>query len=247
MATQGSLSILLTVVIGVSLIGFLRGTSEEHGLSAFTPDEAATSVEGVRTAPTYAGHRLARADAGDRWEADLATLAAATPGVLDPVSFEGASKADDLAARASRRAFDGAPPTIPHAIVQDGAAECLACHEDGLRLRGLLAPPVSHATYASCTQCHVVMDGPAPGGEGLGADPRDVDNRFAGLASPTSGTRYWGGAPPVIPHTTVMRERCESCHGVNGRDAIRSSHPWRQSCEQCHAGSAEAALRPGVP
>ena len=59
------------------------------------------------------------------------------------------------------------------------------------------------------------------------------------------GNRAWSIAPPEIPHRTFMQERCESCHGVNGRDAIRSTHPWRQSCEQCHAPSAEFDQRGG--
>jgi cytochrome c-type protein NapB len=86
-----------------------------------------------------------------------------------------------------------------------------------------------------------------PGGQDLPPDPRAVDNSFAGFPSPDQGPRAWDIAPPQIPHRTFMRERCESCHGVNGRDAIRSSHPYRQSCEQCHAASAEKDLRPGLP
>jgi cytochrome c-type protein NapB len=106
---------------------------------------------------------------------------------------------------------------------------------------------MSHTAMASCTQCHVVEEAPMPGGADLPPDPRDVGNAFVGLPSPTAGPRAWDVAPPQVPHRTFMRENCDSCHGVNGRDALRSSHPWRESCEQCHAASAQADGRPGVP
>jgi cytochrome c-type protein NapB len=73
-----------------------------------------------------------------------------------------------------------------------------------------------------------------------------VPNSFVGKVSPVAGPRAWDIAPPQIPHTTWMREQCDACHGVNGRDPIRSTHPWRESCEQCHAASATNDLRPGL-
>ena len=39
-----------------------------------------------------------------------------------------ASTGTEPVARETRRAFDGAPPTIPHPVGAGGAAECLACH-----------------------------------------------------------------------------------------------------------------------
>ncbi len=246
---NGALRIFLAVVVGVALIGFVRGTTvhdaaddaegEAHAAEGATPD-------GVSIARSYRELRDTPRGGGAGLDADLAALQALGPSVTDPVSLDGTSKAADLAARASRRAYDGAPPRIPHAVRQDAAPECLACHEDGLRFRGLLATPMSHARYTSCTQCHVVEEAPMPGGAELPADPRAVENTFVGLASPTAGPRAWAVAPPQIPHRTWMRERCDSCHGVNGRDALRSTHPWRASCEQCHTASAEVDQRPGV-
>ena len=83
-------------------------------------------------------------------------------------------------------------------------------------------------------------------GPRLPPDATFAANAFQGLASPTHGERAWDIAPPQIPHQGVMRERCMSCHGPNGRDALQSSHPERQSCTQCHAAAASDDLRPGV-
>lgn len=246
-ATQGPLHIFAAVVVGVSLIGFFAGTrTEDYTLE--TPLVHHEPVNDPDVPQARAWSELARTPRGTSsgWEVDIAALQAGSPSVLDDVALDGTSKGAALGERAGLRAYDGAPPQIPHAIRQDSAPECLACHDAGLRLRERLAPPMSHRELTSCTQCHVVAEQPMPGGAELPPDPRAVDNAFTGMPSPTQGPRAWDVAPPQIPHQTHMRERCESCHGTNGRDAIRSSHPYRQACEQCHAPSAELDQRPGL-
>jgi cytochrome c-type protein NapB len=79
-----------------------------------------------------------------------------------------------------------------------------------------------------------------PGSAALRPDPRAVENDFDGLDAPGAGPRASIVAPPQLPHRVFMRENCDSCHGVNGRDPIRSSHPWRESCSQCHASSSDS-------
>ena len=234
---RGPLGVGLAVIIGVALIGFFIGTDADDYAPDRTlaADAAADAPTSAPLAPSYAGLRVTARGAGTGWAADLAALAGSGPQVLDPVE-PAADKGAAVAERARLRAYDGAPPRIPHPIRQGSAAECLACHADGLRFRGLLAPAASHALYTGCTQCHVVTESAVPGGD-LHTDPREVANSFVGLASPVSGERVWSIAPPQIPHRVAMRERCDSCHGVNGRDAIRSTHPWRETCEQCHAAS----------
>ncbi len=143
--------------------------------------------------------------------------------------------------RAARRAFDGAPPVIPHPVRASGAAECLACHADGFTLGRRSASRVPHAEYASCTQCHVTDSAlftvltPNP------AASAALDWR--GLRSPTSGAEAYMGAPPSVPHPTWMRENCESCHGPEGRAALRTPHPDRRSCLQCHPSEGALGLR----
>lgn len=150
-------------------------------------------------------------------------------------------KQRDLAARAQRRAYNGAPPTIPHRIDPVDTTSCYACHsESGMRVGDVVARPIPHEYYASCTQCHVPQHPVTPD------EMPWLENSFAGMPAPTQGERAWIGAPPTIPHTTSMRTNCLSCHGPNGASGLQSSHPWRTSCTQCHAPSAELNQQPGA-
>jgi nitrate reductase cytochrome c-type subunit len=62
--------------------------------------------------------------------------------------------------RAGRRAYDGAPPVIPHA---DFNADCMSCHtREGLAIPDVgFAPPMPHdataglSAHSNCRQCHV--------------------------------------------------------------------------------------------
>jgi len=143
--------------------------------------------------------------------------------------------------RAARRAFDGAPPVIPHPVRASGAAECLACHAEGFALGRRSASRVPHAEYASCTQCHVTD---AALFTVLDANPAaSAPSRWQGLRSPTKGVAAYEGAPPSVPHPTWMRENCDSCHGQEGRAALRTPHPERRSCLQCHPSTGVRGLR----
>jgi cytochrome c-type protein NapB len=132
--------------------------------------------------------------------------------------------------RADRRAYDGAPPTVPH---PDPGAACAACHDaDGQAVGTAYAPASPHAETADagatqrCRQCHafVVTDGVFVAGDFVGL-PQNL--RRGGRATP--------GAPPTIPHSLRMRERCVACHaGPGARAEIRTPHPDRTRCVQCH-------------
>ncbi len=65
-----------------------------------------------------------------------------------------------------------------------------------------------------------------------------VANLFEGTASPPGAVRPWAHAPPVIPHTTLMRTDCLSCHGPAAYAGLRTDHPQRSNCVQCHAVAA---------
>lgn len=134
-------------------------------------------------------------------------------------------------ARAAGRAYDGAPPTIPH-DAQAGA--CATCHDaDGTAIDGIGVAPasphgdaVADGAFRRCRQCHV------PQGTGAAF----VTSRFVGLAQgPWRGSRATPGAPPRIPHTLQLRGECLACHGGPGaRAEVRTSHPERIRCRQCH-------------
>ena len=133
--------------------------------------------------------------------------------------------------RAERRAYDGAPPVIPHA---EFGIECMGCHnEQGVEVPDVgFAPPMPHAMTAGlsaisrCRQCHVFQPG-----EGV-----FVASTFAGLRQDLRrGDRLHELAPPTIPHQTFMRENCAACHaGPAAREEVRTSHPERVRCRQCH-------------
>jgi cytochrome c-type protein NapB len=133
--------------------------------------------------------------------------------------------------RATTRAYDGAPPPIPHDAT---LGACTTCHDDdGSEIGGVgVAPASPHGAAAAsgamqrCRQCHVPVETRA----------LLVNSRFTGLPQgPWKGSRATPGAPPTIPHTLQLRENCLACHsGPAARAEIRTSHPERARCRQCH-------------
>jgi cytochrome c-type protein NapB len=135
------------------------------------------------------------------------------------------------AARASRRAYDGAPPVIPH---PDFGASCIVCHTSlGIEVQGVgFAPPMPHGSTpglseaSPCAQCHVFRT----------TEAAFVETTFSGLAQDLrKGERLYPGAPPRLPHGLFMREACAACHaGPAAREELRCRHPERLRCGQCH-------------
>ena len=250
------LTLFASVIGAAALIGFVTGTHPDK-YDPLLPPAAAPEVEATQTLPAARSHAELASNAWGANEANSGwSHARARAGVVisaDLASIElarsqGPLTAEALRARRALRAFEGAPPTIPHPISQGGAAECLACHEHGFQLGSKLARPMPHERYDSCTQCHVASE--APFTKISASDAASVVNEFS--AGPTSafGPRAYVGAPPLIPHTTWMRESCLACHGDAGRAGLRTRHPERQSCTQCHAPSAHLeqgpVLTPGM-
>ncbi len=247
-SVRASLAVGGAIVLGISLVGFMRATSHDDYDFEVPLRDIPMDVHGdlVEARPYLEMRTAPRGNAV--LPGGLSKLAAEVPSLIDAVDLTGTSKAEDLAARAARRAFHGAPPVIPHPAGQGTASECMACHDAGVRFGALRASPIPHEAYTSCTQCHSMDEPNVPWGaqsDGLRDDPRDVPNSFVGATAPAEGPRWTSIAPPGIPHDTFLHERCMSCHGPNGRDALQSTHPDRQSCEQCHAGQAPLEQRPG--
>ncbi len=177
---------------------------------------------------SWAGLREVRRGPNAEFKSNLATLAQMMPA---PEVLAGRAErlATTLAARAERRAFEGAPPRIPHTIDERSTSSCIACHSEGMVIADRIAPRMSHPLFQNCTQCHVTLDKPM-----IERSEQPADNSFVGLR-PHPGTRYLPGSPPVMPHARAMHESCASCHGVLGPPGLRTTHPERQNCEQCHA------------
>lgn len=223
---------LLAVTSGVALFGFLTGIRERPG--ADRPHAAEpVPTRGVPAAVAYSELPTAGIGPNANRHPSLADLTFDRPGVFDPVVRTEEMKLTALADRARNRAYDGAPPTVPHPVEARSAAACLACHGESLKVGDRVASKISHAHFSNCTQCHVEQ---SPAGPPLG--PEVPETQFVGVFRAGPGERASPGAPPTIPHHTWLRENCASCHGLVTRPGTRTSHPWLTNCTQCHAPSA---------
>lgn len=217
-------TLVAAVAVGVALFGFLTGIREPA-----QPDRPATPPPADHAAPPavdYADLPAAALRPNARWDRSLAPLKADRPGVFAPVVRTEAMRLAALADRAKNRAYDGAPPTIPHPVESYSTAACLACHGEGLKVGDRVASKMSHALMTNCTQCHVEQS------------PVPAETGFVGVYRAGPGERASPGAPPTIPHHTWLREDCASCHGLVTRPGTRTTHPWLTNCTQCHAPSA---------
>lgn len=238
--TGRAVQLFLAAVIGLAFVGFVVGIRQ--GATVYDPAEASqphvasdlTRRASGDVVPATAYRDFDRRLHGPnrQWQSRLSDMDQPTIDLFAMITWDEAGRARHRAARAERRAFDGAPPVVPHPIDQLTTASCMACHGEGLFIAEVYAPPMSHDFMHNCTQCHVEQLSPAF------SVPRLAANSFEGLEAPLLGHRAWQGAPPVIPHPTFMRENCMSCHGPTGPDAIRTTHPWQTNCLQCHAPSA---------
>lgn len=239
-ADQKSHAAILTafVVTSVAVAGYFTGLQAPMKITAAdsnsvrvkqSTDSHHTPEKGVILATHYSEMTATRRT--DRSGTQISTLQS----IIEPLAEIKISPEEKLIAlqlRARNRAYNGAPPTVPHAIDPQSDASCVACHQTGVVTASLRIPRMSHTFLANCTQCHVE------------SQPRHLpavvfrENLFAGLPAPTAGPRAFPGAPPQIPHTTWMRSDCMSCHGYEGRHGIRTTHPWRSNCLQCHTPSA---------
>ena len=224
----------LLAIIGISLgvVGFVSGIREPAPSTRPAP-RAPIKPTPVPAAVSYSELPTASLRPNAHSQQSLADLRYHRPGVFDPVVRTEEMRRDALADRATNRAYDGAPPTIPHPVEAQSAASCLACHGEGVKVGERVASRISHAHLTNCTQCHVEQ---SPASLPFRVAP--VLNDFVGVYRAGPGQRANPGAPPTIPHHTWMRENCTSCHGLVTRPGTRTTHPWLTSCTQCHAPSA---------
>ena len=221
---------LIALALGGLLVGFGQPAPGWKAGSVARPERP----EGVLPAVTYLEMDGKARGPNRAWSADLATLASGQPGLLDQAPVDPQVRAAAIARRAARRSYFGAPPVIPHPVDANDVTSCYQCHGEGKVIDTLVAPKISHPRYTNCTQCHAPVAVQIPGN----APGLVVDNVFRGQISAGKGTRAYLGAPPTLPHPTLMRENCLACHGLLGQQGLRTPHPWRVNCLQCHPPDA---------
>ena len=201
------------------------------------PDKSAPSD--IPFAPKYKDIPNTEWHANRDWSFTLADLPRAAISLTGLEKQDPAGLSAAIDRRKSLRAYDGAPPVIPHTINTISTNACASCHGQGetLVIGGRRPAEISHPWITSCTSCHVPADGlrklTAPAAERL-----IVENSFVGKTSAGHGSRAYQGAPPTTPHPVWMRQNCMACHGPGREQAIRTSHPDRRNCLQCHAPNA---------
>lgn len=247
-------TLILVAATTVAVTGFFLGTSNRDALDgatarSFAPAQADNGAERsvAIVAPRYIDRPRRFTSPNVAWKNDLTSLhppamPAQSDARLSPMAAE--IRAEVRRALSARRAFDGAPPVVPHPIDQMSVASCIACHGEGLVIGGRAAPKISHPLYASCTQCHIEANVANEGVRAAGASAY-AGNTFLGR-KPAPGSRAYPGAPPTVPHSLNMRNDCLACHGPERHEGLQTTHPWRQSCTQCHAPSADAEPYPFI-
>jgi len=233
-----ALHLVLVAVIAAAFIGYFIGIDYGVPKPDFpAQDGQPTEVTVDRQVIPATGYSaLPAMDIGPNrnWSSDLRKLKWSAPELNDVLPKPGPqATAAALEQRAERRAYNGAPPVIPHAVNELSADNCLACHGEGLKLANRSANQLPHPYLANCMQCHV------PQTSSQFETTVLAENTFDGKGAPFEGPRAWPGAPPQIPHTTHMRDNCLACHGPLNLEGLRTTHPWRQNCMQCHTPSAE--------
>jgi nitrate reductase (cytochrome), electron transfer subunit len=227
-----SFNVALAVVISLAFVGFLQGTRPVTESPRLLQVNMSSPGGEVVPGQTYEELRDRRFGPNHRLTGDLNLLRRGLPALMTPVVQTEEQRQASIGHRATRRAYHGAPPVIPHVIDEQSSTACLACHEKGILVAGRIASMISHPPYASCPQCHV------PALPRLHHLENGWENSFSGLSSPGRGSRVWAGAPPTIPHFTWMRQGCASCHGVTGLPGLRTPHPQRPNCQQCHVSES---------
>lgn len=236
-------TVFLSLVIAVAVIGYLvgigDGVPQPDGFHESFPMDhnlSHTAASDAKLIPAVSYRDIADTQMGPTkaWQATPQALPAAEYDLYTKIEPSEAEKEASSKLRASRRAFNGAPPVIAHPVENTSDAACYACHSNGVKMAGLKASVMSHPFLGNCLQCHAPM-APAP----FQKIDASVESSFVGLPAPKKGERAYKGAPPTIPHSRWMRENCHACHGgPNGWAGMESTHPWRTNCTQCHAPSA---------
>ncbi|MDH4263403.1 MAG: nitrate reductase cytochrome c-type subunit [Spirochaetia bacterium] len=146
-------------------------------------------------------------------------------------------RADFASKRLKLRAYEGAPPVIPHTILKSGTHYCLSCHTKGIVFekdaevwskKNMVAKITPHPEWVNCFQCHVPQ-------QDTGLFHKNKFKTFH-LAHVKKNIKSGEEpAPPPMPHQVENREKCIICHLSKTADpSIVPKHGMRDGCEMCH-------------
>ncbi|MGY8767155.1 MAG: diheme cytochrome c precursor [Pirellulales bacterium] len=233
-------SLIGFLVISLSVVGYFVGLQspvsselEEQTVDSLLVQHETAADDDVMLATHYANMNLS-SNSGQSWMTKLSDLQQVPYDPYEKIEVTVEQKNEALRYRDKNRAFNGAPPTVPHPVDQFSTVSCVACHTAGAKTASLRIPKMPHPFFANCTQCHVEQKNAQFDSELF------RENSFVGLPAPQGGPRAFSIAPPQIPHTVWLRNDCLSCHGHTSLPGIRTTHPWRNNCTQCHASSSES-------
>ena len=230
------------IIVGiVSVSGFFMGlrqsTRGEGETSPWLSVQESTQQEKANypEAPLYKDIPSAEWKANKDWKNELSKLPKEPIDRSPREALDKEALAHILIARINRRAYDGAPPTIPHAINYRDVRSCSVCHsqDSNVLVAGQRAPAMSHPYLANCTQCHAPSEGLAfavrSGTTGL-----VVENAFHGTKR--SGKRH-PGLPRSASHgaASCLDEGKIACHAMDRGCLMPLSHLTRRDRIVCSA------------
>lgn len=247
----GILAVVLIIVAITSVSGFFMGMKqtarEGDGVEYWQESEDISASDSKKwpVAPRYVDIPQSDWKVNHDWVNSLDNLPRAGLVRTPQVKMEQEQRSQIVKERNARRAYDGAPPVIPHPIKYRDVQSCTACHGQQAKvlIAGKHAPAMSHPFLSNCTQCHVAAADFDRATTAERNESLSEGNAFVGLLRMGKGSRAFLGAPPTVPHPLSMRQNCMSCHGPNMPNAIVTSHPQRRNCLQCHAPDAGLDIR----
>ena len=143
------------VVMSVAVAGYFTGLQAPRKVTEVDSNSVRdrqktnrshTPEEGVILATHYSEMTATRRT--DRSRTQLSTLKS-TIEPLAEIQISPEEKLVALQQRARNRAFNGAPPTVPHSIDHQSDTACVACHQTGVVTASMRIPRMSHTILAN--------------------------------------------------------------------------------------------------
>jgi cytochrome c-type protein NapB len=136
------ISVIAFAVVGY-FVGILDGVPQVDAApvaESLLPEhaKAADSDRSTATIPAVSYGQMRRRVTGPtgNWQQSLQQIPQPQIDLFAEIKPSEAEKLVSTQIRASRRAFNGAPPVIPHAVENTSDAACYACHGQGMGFAG---------------------------------------------------------------------------------------------------------------